>query len=300
VTRRDTSILIVVGIIGVIGAFWLLLLAPKRSELRTLDRQVTEAQDAANSARQDAEQFSRDRLQYPQAYAALVRLGKAVPADPDVPSLLLQLNQAARSAGVDFQKINLDTGGGTASSTPASQPPSAPQQSSQSGAQASQGAGATGQSGAASSGAGATGGSSSSGASAPTPATAVSAATVPVGTTVGAAGFPTLKMELSFQGSFFKLADFVRNVRTLVRHRNASLLVSGRLLTIDGISFGEGDVGFPHIKATILATAYVVPATQGLLAGATPQGPGGATASTPTPASAQASGAAPPAAVVRP
>jgi len=264
---------------------------------------VTQAQDAASSARVQAEQFSRDRLQYPQAYAALVRLGKAVPADPDVPSLLVQLNQAANDAGVNFRKINLDTDGGTASSTSAPPAPTPSQQSSSGGAQSSSGSasGSTGQTGTPSSGGGATGASgSSSAASTPAPATAVAAATVPIGTTIGPAGFPTVKMELSFEGSFFNLANFVRNVRTLVQHRNSSLLVSGRLLTIDGIAFSEGDAGFPRIKATILATAYLVPASQGLLAGATSQVPAGATATTPTPASAQAGSTAPPAAMVTP
>ena len=61
---------------------------------------------------------------------------------------------------------------------------------------------------------------------------------------------------------------------------NRRVSVSGRLLTLNAINLGAGPAGFPQISATINATAYLVPPTQGLLNGATAAGPatGGATA----------------------
>ena len=90
------------------------------------------------------------------------------------------------------------------------------------------------------------------------------------------------------------MADLLHNIRKLVARRNRSLIVSGRLLTIDGISLSEGDFGFPKVKASIAATAYLVPASQGLLDGATSQGPDGAA----IPASTPTGSSTPPAAVV--
>jgi hypothetical protein len=91
------------------------------------------------------------------------------------------------------------------------------------------------------------------------------------------------------------MADFIHNVRRLVQSRNKRVLVSGRLVTIDGIALTAGDKGFPQVKATIAATTYLAPAGQGVFAGASPQGPAGASsASTPSPSG----GSSPPAAVV--
>ena len=66
---------------------------------------------------------------------------------------------------------------------------------------------------------------------------------------------------------------------------NKNVAVSGRLLTLNAISLGAAPAGFPQISASIAATAYLLPASQGVLAGATTAGPaaspaGGATGST--------------------
>jgi hypothetical protein len=105
-----------------------------------------------------------------------------------------------------------------------------------------------------------------------------------------------MELSLKFQGSFFRMADFVHEVKALVNKRNRRLRVSGRLISIDGIAFGEGRGGFPNIKADIAATTYLVPSGQGLLAGATAEGPAPNTPAAPTPGSSTAT--APPTAVV--
>jgi hypothetical protein len=61
----------------------------------------------------------------------VARLGKAVPADDDVRSLLVQINAAARRAGVDFRTIDVSsqgapsTGPGAAPKTGTTPPPGA-------------------------------------------------------------------------------------------------------------------------------------------------------------------------------
>jgi hypothetical protein len=44
-------------------------------------------------------------------------------------------------------------------------------------------------------------------------------------------------------------------------------------MTINGINLSPGATGFPQISATISATTYIVPASQGAFGGATPAGP---------------------------
>jgi hypothetical protein len=106
-----------------------------------------------------------------------------------------------------------------------------------------------------------------------------------------------------FDGSFFSMQRFLRNVDRFVRLQDGQLTVSGRLLSVDGISLTAGREGFPSVKATLTATAYLLPADEGATAGATAAGPAGsqtptsapgssgtATASTPTPTTTGATG----------
>jgi hypothetical protein len=304
VTRRDAYTLGAVAVIGLVAVFWFMLLAPKRSELGKLDTTVAESQAALQAAQREAEQFTQARVDFPTDYTTVARLGKAVPADPDIPSLVVQLDRAANEAGVDFRKLvsKSGTSGDSASSTPPA--PAAPSSDAAAGAGATGASGAstgpTGAAGATSSGtaAGATGDSASASATA-APANATLTPTMPLGVDVGPAGMSLAKFEFVFQGNFFRMADLLHNIRKMVQRRNRQLVVSGRLVSVGGISLAEGDDTFPQVKATVAAAAYLLPQSQGLFAGATSQGPANATAATPTPPSG-ASPSAPPAAVVSP
>jgi hypothetical protein len=91
-----------------------------------------------------------------------------------------------------------------------------------------------------------------------------------------------------FNGSFFDLEHLFEGLnRFTVRTTSGGLQVSGRLLTIQAVKLapsgasakpGEGPTG--QLTGTITATAYVLPATQGLTAGASPTAPAGVGAST--------------------
>ena len=61
--------------------------------------------------------------QFPRMYASLGRLGKAVPPDEDVPSLLVQLNHAAAQANVDFQLRRAEAGPRREAGRPPRPPP---------------------------------------------------------------------------------------------------------------------------------------------------------------------------------
>jgi len=298
VTRRDIYIISVVGVVGVIAAFWLLAFSPKRDELGKANKKVDQAQQDLTSARQEATAYGVARVEFPRLYASIAKMGKAVPADPDVPSLLVQLNHAAVQAGVDFRTVELKSGA-EASPTPSSSSSSSSSTGSSGGSSGSESSGSqSGSSGGTSSGAASSSSSSqgSAGGASPTaaPANAASASSLAIGSTVGPAGFPLLQFQFKFQGSFYKMADFIHNIRRMVESRNKRVLVSGRLVTIDGIALTAGDKGFPQVKATIGATAYLAPPGQGVFAGATPAGP----SATPISSTSSSGGSGPPAAVV--
>ena len=107
------------GLAAVIAAagFYMMVLKPKRQEASKLSASITQKQEELNAARTLLASNQKARESYRQAYSAVVRLGKAVPADDDVRSLVVQLDEAAKKSHVDFQSINV--GGGAASGGPA-------------------------------------------------------------------------------------------------------------------------------------------------------------------------------------
>lgn len=107
---------------------------------------------------------------------------------------------------------------------------------------------------------------------------------LPPGVAVGPAGFPAEQFSFSFQGNFFHLSDFFNRLEQFVTVNGDHISIGGRLITVNAISFAAAPQGFPLINANISATTYMLPASQGLVAGASPMGPaaGGVPASTQT------------------
>jgi hypothetical protein len=129
----------------------------------------------------------------------------------------------------------------------------------------------------------------------PAAATQTITATLPPGAAVGPAGFPTMPFNFTFTGDFFRMAGFIGRLERFLVVRNDDLAVSGRFMTIDGIALNAAPDGFPRIQADVTATTYLLPAAEGLTAGATPSGPAPASAGgTPTGPMGIASGTATP------
>jgi outer membrane murein-binding lipoprotein Lpp len=145
------------------------------------------------------------------------------------------------------------------------------------------------------------GSSSSSSSSNSTPGSSAAAAApsqLPPGAAVGTAGLPTEQFSFSVTGNFSHLSDFLNRLHNFVTNRGSTLLVSGRLMTINGISLTPSGNGFPQITASISATTYIVPANQGAFGGATAAGPGTAPQASTSPSSS--STGAPAAAITSP
>lgn len=268
-TQRDRMVLAVVVAIAALGAFWFLVLGPRREEGSKLSDKVATEQKRLDAAQQTVASGLAAKKSYPRNYATVARLGEAVPVDDQVPSLVVQVDSAARDTGVDFRALKLTAGSGGTPPAPAPAP-----SGSSSGSSSSDGkSGDKGSS------------SSSDSSNQAAAATQAAAAATPPGTVVGAAGFPTMPFSFTFQGSFFKLSDFFAKLQRFIVATNRRVAVSGRLLTIDGIGLGPGNKGFPQIKAGVAATAYLLPPDQGLTAGGTAGAPaGGQAASTSAPA----------------
>ncbi len=109
------------------------------------------------------------------------------------------------------------------------------------------------------------------------------------------ASFSNMPFTFVFNGTFFDLEHLFEQLnRFTVRTSTGSIQVSGRLLTVQSVKLapesGENQTsGPPRLTGTITATAYVLPASQGLTSGATassPSGGAGSTSSSPSPTTA--------------
>ena len=228
-TKNKTLLIAVLATAAAAAAFWFLALAPKREEATALEGKIATKQTEVAAAQQTLASYQKSKASYGKNYATVVRLGKAVPEDDDVRSLLVQLDAEAGGTHVDFRTIQI--GGSGAPS-----------------AAAAETAGST-------------------------------AATPPPGAvSVGSAGFSAMPFTFSFKGTFSNLSQFFARMERFVTLRNKQMNVTGRLLRLESIDLQVDQAGFPNIRAQIGANSYLVPETQGLTAGATPQGPAATTA----------------------
>jgi hypothetical protein len=247
VSARDRMLLGVLATVAVVGGFFFLAIRPRLNHASNLSDQVAQAVQRRDQAEADAAQARAARAAYSANYATVTRLGKSVPVDDEVPSLVYQLDTAAHATGIDFRAIKLAA---NAAGSPAASPP--------------------------------TSNSTSSSGTKPAAASATqtAAATLPPGASIGPAGFPSMPFSFTFRGNFFSLEHFLRKVGGFTGISGKTIRVGGRLLTLDGISLTAAPEGFPHITASISATAFLVPADEGATGGATPGAPAGGTATT--------------------
>jgi Tfp pilus assembly protein PilO len=316
-TDRDRKVLIFVMPVLVTLAYWMLLLSPQRQaadkaadEVATQQGRRDTAQARLDAARNAKGDFSAD-------YTQIVRLGKAIPATVDMPSLIVQLDGAAQGTGIRFTKIKTgervdSAAAATATPPPAGAPtPSAPPGTAPPGDPATPAAAGGEQAQSAPGGAveaanntaqtaneqsAAAEGTGASPAGAPT-STSGAGATTPA----APAGLETVPLELEFTGNFFNLADFFHRVKRFVRVANSDVVVGGRLLTIEGVRWSSDPEIFPKVRAEMNATIYLTPKTQGATAGATPAGPTTTTpAGTATPADSSPEPAVAPTATATP
>jgi hypothetical protein len=249
---REKTLVLCLPVLALLAAFWFLLLAPKRHEASKLGEQVSKLRKSVDDLEREVAEATQAKSGYRDYYASLIGLGKAVPKDSDTPALLVQLSRLSRKAHVDFQNIDLkQTGSGATTAAPAPDPKEEAKKGDDK--------------------------SAANSASSAASATEATAASLPLGASIGPAGFPVMPYDLTFRGSFFRIADFIHGLDRLVSTRGGELAVRGRLLTVDGFSLTTLDrAHFPDLTATFSVTAYVTPPSEGITAGGTAGGPAAA------------------------
>jgi Tfp pilus assembly protein PilO len=260
VTTRDRTILMVVGAFVAIAGFWFMALKPKRTDAQAITAKIVTERQRLETAQQTVAAGEQAKAGYAGDYSTVAELGKAIPADDDLPTLLYQLEATARGAHVSFRSLTRSAGAGGATATPAA------------GAAASSGASGASTPGSSSAGASSPGAASSSTGAASTATSgstatagaapaATAASVLPPGAVVGAAGLATLPFSFNFTGSYAELERLLSDVQGFVHANGDKIAVRGRLLTIDGVSLVPGSSGLSNLQAKLAVTAYLAPQT---------------------------------------
>lgn len=216
--------------------FWTQLLSPKREEAKQLKAQVGQLQASLATHQAEIAEGEAAKREFSTEYQRLVVVGKAVPGDDDIASLLVQVNRLADNADGTFRDLQLSAEGG--GEEPAATPPAA------------------------------AGGE-------PASATEVAASLLPLGASIGPAGLAVMPYTVTFEGNFFEIADFIEGLDSLVDTKQEEVVVDGRLVTVDGFSLkADPDKGFPALQASFALTTYLTPPGEGA-AGTLPESPGG-------------------------
>lgn len=93
--------------------------------------------------------------------------------------------------------------------------------------------------------------------------TEAAASLLPLGASIGPAGLAVMPYTLSFEGDFFKVADFIDGLDSLVKTTNEQVAVDGRLITVDSFSLApSAGGGFPRLQVTFNVTTYLTPPGQ--------------------------------------
>jgi len=122
-TGRDRIVLIVIAVVAVAAGGWMLVVSPKRKEVKTYEEQVSTAQSQLSTAQSQLSDAKAAQSEYASAYASVVRLGKAVPPSQEVASLVYELEQVSNRHAVSFNSIT--SGGGASTSSAAAAPAAA-------------------------------------------------------------------------------------------------------------------------------------------------------------------------------
>jgi Tfp pilus assembly protein PilO len=245
----DRSILIGLVIVGLLAAFWFLLLSPKRDDAAALETQVDDLSAEVAAQEELAAAAEQAEADYGRNYQRLIVLGKAAPADGDTPSLLAQLTDLSERSHTEFASLT------TEDVEAAALPAAAQTTTDQNAAEAAAGTEAAPAVPVASA-----------------PATEASAATLPLGATVGPAGLGVMPYSLAFSGQFFEIADLLEGIDSNVGVDGTTAKVDGRLVTVNGFTLAPSGTG-SDLAVDLSITTYVLPDSQGLTAGATAEAP---------------------------
>ena len=242
--------MIVIPLVVVLG-YWFLLLTPQRKAAAEAAKTLAAEQARLAEAQSRASTVQAAKASFADDYAAVVALGKAIPTSVDMPSLLVQLEQAAarhrhRVRRRDGRRAR--TRGRLPPRLLRPRPPAAGRHGPERrGAAERPGRGGRHRRRAPTRRPRRLRPASRASATAPTDPAAAGRGR----RCAGRARLEPVSLEFTFNGDFFELADFFHRLKRFVFVDGDKVRVRGRLMTIDSVEYATDADTFPALTATV-------------------------------------------------
>jgi Tfp pilus assembly protein PilO len=104
-TRRERFILMVIGPLGALLLFYYFIYSPNQAEYHRLQTQLQQQQAELQRMEETARQITRLRAEFARLQAFVAELEAKLPAEKDMPALLVQLERLARATVINLESI---------------------------------------------------------------------------------------------------------------------------------------------------------------------------------------------------
>jgi Tfp pilus assembly protein PilO len=104
-SRRNIYIIGGLLLVVIVAGYWFFLLSPIRADIATTNTALAAEQAKQQATRVQLASMHELQKQAAANQAALIELAKMMPAAKEVPSLLIQIQDLATEAGIDFMTI---------------------------------------------------------------------------------------------------------------------------------------------------------------------------------------------------
>lgn len=104
-TRRERTLLIAVGTIGVLLLFFFYIYSPRQAEYRRLQATLETQQTQLARMEATARQITRLREEFTRLQAFIADIEAKLPAQKEMPALLVQLERLTRSLAINLLSI---------------------------------------------------------------------------------------------------------------------------------------------------------------------------------------------------
>jgi Tfp pilus assembly protein PilO len=106
ISRRVRFILGGIALVVLAVLVWFFVLNPIRDDIKTTEKEIEEQRAQLSVAKATLAQAETTRAEGKRNQARLLELAKMVPPAPELPSLLLQIQDLADQSGIDFISIS--------------------------------------------------------------------------------------------------------------------------------------------------------------------------------------------------
>ncbi len=104
--RRWRTLILGLVLVLVLVLSWFFLLSPLRGKISDTEQSIEAERDRLAAAQAKLAQAESTRLEGAKNRARLIALAKMVPAAAEVPSLIIQIQDLAEQAGIDFIAVS--------------------------------------------------------------------------------------------------------------------------------------------------------------------------------------------------